>query len=216
MQRVDTPPTERHPSIDHRGPEPADRSPSAPGTLAGFEEEALPHLDAVYRFAYRLSGSESNAEDLVQETFLRAFRAWDSYERGTRCKSWLFTICRNAYLSARERDERRRELLTEAAEGGRESGQEPGAVRMGDPVQDPETSVFDSMIDDTVRDAIDRLPRTYRVAVLLSDVEDLSMDEAAAVLNIPVGTFKSRLHRGRRILRKELRDYAVMVGIVKE
>jgi len=181
---------------------------------ADFEEEALPHLDAVYRFALRLSGSEAAAEDLVQETFLRAYRSWDQYTPGTQCKSWLFTICRNVFLRHRERGKRHDEIVEEHA--GRE-GPGPSPVN---PVWteaqgvDPEGSFFESIVDAEVLKAIDDLPEEYRTAVVLSDLEGLPYNEIAELMDVPVGTVKSRLFRGRRQLQKVLYEYAVEMGYI--
>lgn len=185
--------------------------PSPPGRAA-FEEEALPHLEAVYRFALRLSGSQDRAEDLVQETFLRAFRAWAQYTPGTRAKSWLFTICRNAFLRQLERAERHDEIVEMHAPRG------DGGVTPANPLWrsldgvDPEGAFFHAIVDEEILRAIDALPEEYRTAVVLSDMEGLSYQEIAALLDVPVGTVKSRLFRGRRRLQTALYDYAVETG----
>ncbi len=183
----------------------------------GFQDEALVHLDAVYRFALRLTGAPDQAEDLVQETFLRAYRAWDQYEQGTRAKSWLFTIARNVFLRHEERGKRHDEIVrTETRAGG------PGeaGVDVVNPVwvstmgKDPEGEFFDSIVDDKVLEAIDALPEEYRTAVVLSDVEGFSYQEISETMGVPVGTVKSRLFRGRRRLQKELYDFAEEMGYI--
>lgn len=187
--------------------------------IQSFETEALPHLDAVYRFALRLSGSPAAAEDLVQDTYLRAYRAWEQYTPGTRAKSWLFTICRNAYLRQRERDTRRSELVDRAA---REDPALDGSPARETPIftgghdYDPEGDFFREIIDDTILDAIDTLPPDFREAVVLSDLQGLSYQEVAGILNVPLGTVKSRLFRGRRMLQQKLYGYAVEFGYVKQ
>jgi RNA polymerase sigma-70 factor, ECF subfamily len=183
-----------------------------------FETEALPHLDAVYRFALRLSGSPAAAEDLVQDTYLRAYRAWDQYTPGTRAKSWLFTICRNAYLRQRERDTRRTELVDRAARedpGLNDSRSRETPIFTGGHDYDPEGDFFREIIDDTILDAIDALPPDFREAVVLSDLQGLPYQEVSQILGVPLGTVKSRLFRGRRMLQKELYDYAVEFGHVR-
>jgi RNA polymerase sigma-70 factor (ECF subfamily) len=180
----------------------------------GFEEEALPYLDAVYRFVLRLSGSRDVAEDLVQETFLRAFRSWNQYTTGTAAKSWLFTICRNVFLRGRERGQRHDEIVE--ANVGR-SGPAAGSVNpvwsslMG---VDPEGEFFDSLVDDRIIEAIEALPKEFRTAVVLSDVEGLPYAEIAELMELPIGTVKSRLFRGRRQLQQVLYDYAVEHGYI--
>ncbi|MGD2069354.1 MAG: sigma-70 family RNA polymerase sigma factor [Gemmatimonadota bacterium] len=185
---------------------------------ASFQEEALPHLDAVYRFALRFAGTPDAAEDLVQETYLRAYRAWGQYTRGTNCRSWLFTICRNVFLRQRERGQRHEEILQEEVGSGGVGGT---GVSVVNPVwlsamgKDPEGSFFDSIVDDEILRAIDDLPEEYRTAVLLSDLEGLSYAEIAELMDVPVGTVKSRLFRGRRELQKVLYDYAVEMGYLQ-
>jgi RNA polymerase sigma-70 factor (ECF subfamily) len=185
------------------------------GAKPGFAEEALPHLDAVYRFAIRLTGSADEAEDLVQETFLRAFRSWDQYARGTNAKSWLFTICRNVFLRKRERAQRHEEILSlNAARVG--AGSTPVANPMWSSAQgvDPEGDFFESIVDERIISAIEELPEEYRTAVVLSDIEGLPYAEIAALMEVPVGTVKSRLFRGRRRLQQVLYDYAVEMGYI--
>ncbi|HEX7119839.1 MAG TPA: sigma-70 family RNA polymerase sigma factor [Longimicrobiales bacterium] len=182
-----------------------------------FEAEALPHLDAVYRFALRLAGSPADAEDLVQETFLRAYRAWEQYTPGTRAKSWLFTICRNVFLRQRERSVRHDEILHQAAGSADAAGADSpeGPLFAGASADDPEGNFFRELVDDSVLDAIEALPDEFRDAVILSDLEGLAYAEIAAVLDIPVGTVKSRLFRGRRQLQEKLYAYAVDNGYIR-
>jgi len=186
----------------------------SPGSQPGFEEEALPHLDAVYRFALRLSSSPDEAEDLVQETFLRAFKSWDQYTRGTKAKSWLFTICRNVYLRRHERTQRHDEIVSETI------GQSGPGQNQVNPVWvsvlgvDPESDFFESIVDERIIDAIGDLPEEYRTAVVLSDLEGLPYAEIAELMEVPVGTVKSRLFRGRRQLQKVLYEYAVEMGYI--
>ncbi len=169
-----------------------------PAAATGFEAEALPHLDAVYRFALRLSGAPDQAEDLVQETFLRAFKSWGQYTRGTAAKSWLFTICRNVFLRGQERGKRHDEIVSENV------GRDGPGLKTINPVWtsvmgvDPEGDFFQSIVDGRIVEAIDALPEEYRTAVVLSDIEGLPYAEIAEMMEVPVGTVKSRLFRGRR------------------
>jgi RNA polymerase sigma-70 factor, ECF subfamily len=183
-----------------------------------FEAEMLPHLDAVYRFALRLTGAPSEAEDLVQETFLRAFRARDQYTPGTSARSWLFTICRNAYLRERERDSRRDELVARAAhaevEGDVPVSETPVFAGRGD--YDPEGDFFRGLVDSRIFEAIDALPQDFREAVVLSDLEGLNYQEIADVIGVPLGTVKSRLFRGRKALQEKLYDIARDSGYIAE
>jgi RNA polymerase sigma-70 factor (ECF subfamily) len=185
-------------------------------TSADFHEEALPHMDAVFRFALRLSGSKDEAEDLVQETFLRAYRSWAQYTPGTQCKSWLFTICRNVFLRGRERGQRHEEIISETVD------RNAGAFEVVNPVwvraveADPEGDFFRSIVDEEVLLRIQELPEDYRTAVVLSDLEGFTYQEISEMTGVPVGTVKSRLFRGRRILQKALYDYAVSMGYIRE
>jgi len=179
---------------------------------AGFEEEALPHLDAVYRFALRLSGDSDEAADLVQETYLRAFRGWDQYTRGTRAKSWLFTICRNVFLRQRERHSRHQAVVERHAERDDTLPDPVNPIWASITPNDPEGAFFDAIIDDEILRAIDALPEEYRSVLLLSDVDGLAYQEIADLVEVPVGTVKSRLFRARRRLQEALYEYAVETG----
>lgn len=177
-----------------------------------FESVALPHMDAVFRFAMRLSRSGAEAEDLVQETFMRAYRSWDQYTPGTRCKSWLLTICRNAFLRSRERARRHEEVLSREVVFDEDAQELLQPIWSLLPAEAPDARFFGSLMDGTVLDAIDRLPEEYRSPLILSDVEGLSYSEIVEVMGLPLGTVKSRLFRARRHLQKTLYDYAVEMG----
>lgn len=181
-----------------------------------FSEEALPHMDAVYRFALRLTGSRDAAEDLVQDTFFRAYRAWDQYTPGTQCKSWLFTICRNLFLRQRERTQRHDELVQVNAPRPSAADQTVNPLWKTSPGGDPERDFFGSLVDGEILAAIDGLPEEYRMAVVLSDLEGFSYQEVAEMMDVPVGTVKSRLFRGRRQLQELLYDYALSEGYIQE
>lgn len=184
-------------------------------TKPGFEEEALPCLSAVYRFALRLSrGNEAEAEDLTQETFLRAYNRWETYARGTRCLSWLFTICRNVALRRSEVRGRCPEFL--ATDLGFDDPTVLAAgVHQEAQTWDAEGSFFEALVDEEVLRAVDRLPADFREAVVLCDLEGFAYGEIAELLQIPPGTVKSRIHRGRRLLQAALYDYAVEMGYVR-
>jgi len=168
-----------------------------------FEREALVHLDALYRTARRLSGHDRDAEDLVQETYMRAFRFFHQFQPGTNCRAWLMRILHNVYINAFHR--RSRAPLSVPLEGGDDYA---GSARIADESQPgPEQQILDATWDTEIRDAMGRLPVEYRTVVLLSDVEELSYKEIASTLRIPIGTVRSRLARGRRLLQKTLFDY---------
>lgn len=175
-----------------------------------FEEEALVHLDALYGLGLRLTGGdEARAEDLVQETCLKAYRSWDDFEPGTDCRAWLTTILRNTFISAFRRRKSRPTAVEYADEvSGRSVF---GDVRD----EDPAGEFFDRIVDDEVVEAIDDLDDAFRVPLVLSDLEGFGYREIADALEIPVGTVKSRLHRARRRLQEELYEYARETGYVR-
>jgi RNA polymerase sigma-70 factor, ECF subfamily len=182
--------------------------PSEAGVLGkpGFAEEALPWMDAVHRFAQRLTRDPTEAEDLVQETYLRAYRSWDQFTQGSSCRSWLFTICRNTHLHQRDRASSRYEVVeTDAA------GHSPSRSLLDQRAlasQSPD-DFFQQIIDARLLAAIDALPGDFREVLILSDLADLNYAEISEVLEIPAGTVKSRLFRARRQLRQALLVHGV-------
>lgn len=198
-----------------RQPRPQPRGDEPALSKEGFAEEALPWLDAVHSFALRLTtGDREAAEDLVQETFLRAHRFWHTFERGTNAKSWLFTVCRNTYLHQRDKISHRSELPAADIDARVEALSTASAF--GQESLDPERELFDRLIDDEVVEAIDELPQEFREVLVLSDLGDLKYAEIAEVRDIPVGTVRSRLFRARKVLQERLRDFAVRSGYVRE
>lgn len=169
-----------------------------------FELEALPQIDILYRYALRFADDASQAEDWVQDAFLKAYRGWHSYRPGSNIRAWLLTILRNTIISHQRRT--RRVEPVDFAEVERYSLYE----RFHE--NDPEGRFFNGFMSDAVVRALASLPEKLREVVVLSDIEGLSYAEAADVLGIPVGTVKSRLFRGRRALQVELYDYAVQTG----
>ncbi len=192
-----------------------DSGPQGPTRDRTFRNEALPQMDAVYRFALRLTGDPDGAADLLQDTFLRAYRNWDRYTPGTKAKSWLFTICRNLFLRREERARRHDEIVTAVKDEDPRSISREATVFLAVGERDPEGAFWDEVVDEEVLNAIESLPAEFREAVILSDLEELSYAEVAKIMDVPVGTIKSRLFRGRRILQKELYDYAVSEGIIE-
>lgn len=182
---------------------------------AAFAEEALPHMDAVYRFALRLArGRAEHADDLVQDTFLQAFRSWHTYARGTNCRAWLFTICRNRFLRGEERSKRHPEIPESEIDADVEA-MAATAVFSEVSAANPEKDFFASFVDEEVMRAIDELPEPYREVVVLSDLEGLTYPELGEVLEVPIGTVKSRLFRGRRLLQQALYKYALEMGYIR-
>jgi RNA polymerase sigma-70 factor (ECF subfamily) len=182
----------------------------------GFSQEALPHMASVYRFAQRLAGGQtSDAEDLVQETFLRAYRSWESFTKGSNCRAWLFTICRNVHLGmGRRAAVRPKEVRASELDGVDEAF----AVRQAwsdDGVEDPQEALFRGIVDEEVLRAVDALPGVFREALVLSDLEGLSYGEIGDILQLPPGTVKSRIFRARRLLHDALYQYAVEMGHIR-
>ena len=190
--------------MDLLPPLPARSPRPRPKKWREFEAEALAHVGALYNLALRLAGDPADAEDLVQESLLKAYRAWTRYERGTNCRAWLLTILRNTFRDEyRARSKRRDSVPLDAAT-------RPAAVATGE--ADPESVFFERLVDDEVTRAIDDLPEEQRTPVVLSDLEGLTYAEIATVMRVPVGTIRSRLFRARRRLRRRLFDYAAEMG----
>jgi len=193
----------------------SDVSTPPPGSRDdAFSREALPEMDAVYRFALRLSGDRDPAEDLVQETFIRAYRNWESYAPGTQIRSWLFTICRNVFLRREQRSKRHEEIVAQVADEDPARISREATVFISARDRDPEGAFWSQVVDDEILDAIQELPPEFREALILADLEELPYAEIAEVLGIAHGTVKSRVFRARRILQERLYAYAVSQGIV--
>jgi RNA polymerase sigma-70 factor (ECF subfamily) len=176
--------------------------------VRSFDLEALPHLDALYRVALRLTGDPVQAEDLVQDTMLKAYRSWHQYRPGTNAKGWLLTILRNTFIN----DYRRRKLEPVAMDL---EAVEPHAIYRAVEVDDPEGTFFSKIVDEKVTEAIDALPPDFREVLVLSDIEGMRYAEIAEAIGVPVGTVKSRLFRARRLLQTALYAHAVEMGYIK-
>jgi RNA polymerase sigma-70 factor (ECF subfamily) len=172
------------------------RATPAPGAPS-FEREALAWMDSLYGTALRLTANPSDAEDLVQDTYLKAFRAAASFQPGTNLKAWLFTILHNTFLNSRRRAGR--EAITDEPDGI-----EQVASGMGRPADDPEQLLLRETLDADLRAALESLPAAFRQAVWLRDVEEFSYAEIARMLQVPAGTVMSRISRGRRMLYEAL------------
>jgi RNA polymerase sigma-70 factor (ECF subfamily) len=179
-----------------------------------FEEVALVHIDALLRTALRMTKNESDSEDLVQETMLKAYRFFDRFERGSNIKAWLFKIMTNIFIN-----------------NYRQKSRKPSSVSYEDiddnflyhqlensksKVANPEEVLFGKLIDGDVRKAIDELPEDFRMVVVLAFLEEFSYEEIAEIADIQLGTVKSRLHRARKLLQKSLWKYALLRGFSVE
>jgi RNA polymerase sigma-70 factor (ECF subfamily) len=180
-----------------------------------FERVALPHINALFNLALKLTRNRKDAEDLVQESYLRAYRFFDSYEAGTQIKAWLYRILRNTFINryraARARPE---EVDFDKIESVYEQMVEEGFLT-GRRAPTPEAVVMDGVLDSEIQEAMAALPDEYREVVVLALVDELSYKEIAGVLSIPLGTVMSRLHRGRKLLQAALLEYARRKGIVR-
>jgi len=177
-----------------------------------FEAEALRHLDALYRTALRMTRSEADAEDLVQETYIRAFRFRDQFTLGTNMKAWLFRILTNTFINTYRRKTAQPEVTDLDGIDEFSLYRRMADDRAASTSPDPEAELLNSVVDSEVTDALEELPEKFRTTVLL-DVEGFSYKEIAEMLAIPIGTVMSRLHRGRKFLQKRLYDLARERGI---
>jgi RNA polymerase sigma-70 factor (ECF subfamily) len=177
-----------------------------------FEQQTLPHMEILYNYALRMTGNTEDAKDLLQETFLKAYRFWDKFEQGTNLRAWLFRIMKNTYINVY-----------------RKEAKEPDKVDYNDienyydlirdqnsDDNDLQTKIFGQLLDDDVSTALESLPEEFRTVVILCDIEGLSYEEIAEFSQIPVGTVRSRLHRGRKLLYAKLYDYAKGRGFIKK
>jgi RNA polymerase sigma-70 factor (ECF subfamily) len=177
-----------------------------------FEREALPHLSALYAAGLRMTRNEKDAEDLVQDTLLRAYRFFDTFQAGTNCKAWLFRILTNVFCNNYRDREREHFVLTEAESSPANLEQFVGGG--GADGRDVETALLGRMVSADVEKALAAVPSDFRMAVILADLEDFSYKEIAEIMDCPAGTVMSRLFRGRKILQGLLYDYAVEQGII--
>jgi len=183
---------------------------------ATFADQAMEHMPSLYTAALRMTRNPADAEDLVQETYLKAYRAFHSFQEGTNLKAWLYRILTNTFINA-YRSKKRKPEQTEIDDVEdlylyrRLGGLEAAAAG-----RSAEEEVFDHFTDTEVKEAIEALPENFRMAVLLADVEGFSYKEIAEILDIPIGTVMSRLHRGRRSLQKALYEFGMQRGLVGE
>ncbi|MBC8172357.1 MAG: sigma-70 family RNA polymerase sigma factor [Chitinophagales bacterium] len=173
-----------------------------------FSKEFLPHADALYNFAFHLVYDEEDANDLVQETFLKAYRFIDSYQQGTNAKAWLFKILKNGFINDYRKKVKQPvkvdyEKLFDYQETEDESYVEYVDLRQ---------EVYQGLLGDELTKAINELPVDFKTVILLCDVEEFSYEEIAKIVDIPIGTVRSRLHRARNILKEKLRTYAAEQG----
>ena len=170
-----------------------------------FEQEVLPYLDVLFTAALYLTRNQEEANDLCQETMLRAYRFFHQYTAGTNCRAWLLTILHNLFRTGRSRA-RPEQVSATAEEFDRVVENE--SLRNGGGARTPETILADRSVDQSVQKALRSLPEDFKAAVILVDVEDMTYQEAAAVLEVPIGTVRSRISRGRGLMRQALEKLA--------
>ncbi len=181
---------------------------------AEFERVALPQLSHVYTSAFYLTKDKAEAEDLVQETYIRALRFFDKFKLGTNCRAWLLTILRNLFIDRyRQKRQEPEKVDWERIEQVYESMVEQGERAERD---NPEGLLISQFMDEEVEKALRELAEEYRTAIGLVDIQELSYEEAAKVMECPVGTIRSRVSRGRRMLQVALRDYALERGLISQ
>jgi RNA polymerase sigma-70 factor (ECF subfamily) len=176
-----------------------------------FEEQALPFMDQLYAAAMRMTRNPADAADLVQETFVKAFASWRTFTQGTNLKAWLYRILTNTYINTYRKKQREPyqgtiDELEDWQLGGAESTTATSS-------RSAEAEAIDRMPASVVKDALQAIPEDFRLAVYLADVEGFAYQEIADIMKTPIGTVMSRLHRGRRMLRELLADYAKERGI---
>ncbi len=183
----------------------SDASQAVP-EAAPFDVAAMPYLDALYNTAYRMSRNAEDAEDLVQETYLKAYKNFDKFETGTNLKAWLFKIMKNTFINSY----RKKQLVPPQSDFAdiEESFESQVSDEVTRQIKNPETELLENVLDEDVQRALDSLPQDYRMVVLLADLEGFSYKEIAEILEIPQGTVMSRLYRGRRLLEDALLRYA--------
>lgn len=174
-----------------------------------FDKEFMPHIDSMYNFGFRLTMDEDDANDLVQDTYLKAFRFINSFEQGTNAKAWLFRILKNSFINDyRKKSKEPSKVDYQEIETTYNSSEDAEVEHTSDLRYD----AVQDMIGDEVANGLNSLPVDFRTVIILCDIEGFTYEEMAKILDIPIGTVRSRLHRARNLLKDKLRDYAATMG----
>ncbi|HSK07185.1 MAG TPA: sigma-70 family RNA polymerase sigma factor [Acidimicrobiia bacterium] len=181
-----------------------------------FERDAMQYTRQLYSAAMRMTRNPSDAEDLVQETFLKAYRAYHTFEEGTNLKAWLYRILTNTYINKYRKESRRPSEVDLGAVEDLYLYRNIGSEESAEAARTTEERVLDGLVEADIKKAVEDLPENFRLPVLLADLEGFSYKEIAEILDIPIGTVMSRLHRGRKAMQKSLWEYAVNRGLVPE
>jgi RNA polymerase sigma-70 factor, ECF subfamily len=183
---------------------------------ANFERDAMQYAPQLYSAAMRMTRNPADAEDLVQETFLKAYRAYHTFEEGTNLKAWLYRILTNTYINKYRKDSRRPSEVDLGAVEDLYLYRNIGSEESAEAARSTEERVLEGLVESDIKEAVEDLPENFRIPVLLADLAGFSYKEIADILDIPIGTVMSRLHRGRKAMEKSLWDYAVKRGLVPE
>lgn len=183
---------------------------------ATFADDAMEFAPQLYGAAMRMTRNPSDAEDLVQETFLKAYRAYESFEAGTNLKAWLYRILTNTFINKYRKDSRRPSEVDLGVIEDLYLYRRIGSEESAEAARTTEDRVLDGLVESDVKEAVENLPENFRIPVLLADLEGMSYQEIADVLDIPIGTVMSRLHRGRKAMQKTLWEFARTRGLVPE
>lgn len=194
--------------------QPTEPATAVPIESWDFETAAIPFLDSLYNMAYRLTRNAEDAQDLVQETYLKAYKHYEKFQKGTNLKAWLFRIMKNTFINNYRK--KQTQPPQSAFSDIEDSFESMVSEEAGSKVKDPEQVILDDVMDEHVQAALDSLREDYRMVILLVDLEGFSYKETAEILDVPVGTVMSRLYRGRRKLEKTLLEYARNHGYMRD
>ena len=183
---------------------------------ANFERDALEFSPQLYSAALRMTRNPADAEDLVQETFLKAYRAYDTFTEGTNLKAWLYRILTNTYINKYRKEKRRPSEVDLGDVQDLYLYRQIGSEESASASQSVEERVLDGLVESDIKEAVEELPENFRLPVLLADLEGFAYKEIAEILDIPIGTVMSRLHRGRKAMQKRLWEFARERGLLPE